>query len=141
MPKAPKYILILISGLLWSGIGLYLIKLAIGWFSLLSIYERYFAIGGGLLLGSAIAYFGFSGLALKNIKRVYQYDKERVCIWAFQKWSTYLLILFMMSLGLFMRSTSFIPKYLLSPMYIGIGTALFLASMNYYQALIKYRRE
>ncbi|MEA3444418.1 MAG: hypothetical protein U9R19_06780 [Bacteroidota bacterium] len=136
MPKVHKYVLILISGLLWSGVGLFLIRLAFGWFSELSSNEIIFALVAGLLLGGAIAYFGFSGLAIKNIDRINQYQ-GKVCVWAFQKWTTYLLIIFMMSLGIFMRNTPFFPKYLLSPIYIGIGSALFFASFHYYRCLIK----
>ena len=137
MPKVHKYFLVLISGLLWTGVGLFLNSLAFKWFTVLSNNEIYFAIGAGLLLGGIIAYFGFSGLAIKNINRINQYQKDKVCVWAFQKWTTYLLIVFMMSLGIFMRNTPYIPKYLLSPMYIGIGSALFFASSHYYLFLIK----
>ncbi len=137
MPRVHKYFLVLISGLLWTGVGLFLIRLAFKWFAELSSNEIYFAIGAGLLLGGIIAYFGFSGLALKNINRINQYQNAKICIWAFQKWTTYLLIVFMMSLGIFMRNTPYIPKYLLSPMYIGIGSALFFASFHYYLFLIK----
>lgn len=137
MPRVHKYFLILLSGLMWTGVGIFLMKLATRWFSELSTLEIYFSIGGGLLLGSIIAYFGFGGLALKNISRINHYQKDRVCIWAFQKWTTYILIIFMMSLGIFMRNTPYIPKFLLCPMYIGIGSALFLASVHYYLFLFK----
>ncbi|HAG15406.1 MAG TPA: hypothetical protein DCG69_02635 [Bacteroidales bacterium] len=140
MPKASKNVLILISGLLWSGVGLFLIRLAFRWVVKLTQSEMILAIFGGLILGSAIAYFGFSGLANKNIERINQYQ-NKVCIWAFQKWSSYILIAFMMSLGIFMRNASFIPKFLLSPLYIGIGFALFLASFRYYIFLFKRNKK
>lgn len=140
MPKASKSVLILISGLLWSGVGLFLIRLAFRWVVKLTQSEMILAIFGGLILGSAIAYFGFSGLANKNIERINQYQ-SKVCIWAFQKWSSYILIAFMMSLGIFMRNASFIPKFLLSPLYIGIGFALFLASFRYYIFLFKRKKK
>ena len=136
MPKVHKNILVIISGLLWTGVGLFLIRLAFRWFAELSTNEIIFAIIAGLLLGSAIAYFGFNGLANKNIDRINQYQ-GKVCIWAFQKWTTYFLIAFMMSLGIFMRNTPYIPKFLLSPIYIGIGFALFVASFRYYRFLFK----
>jgi len=131
MPKVDKNILILISGILWSFVGILLIKIATKWFVLLNNNELFFAIIGGIILGIAISYFGFTNIAKKNIKRINQYS-NKVCIWAFQKWQSYLLIIFMISLGLFMRKTSFIPRILLTPMYIGIGFALFTASFKYY---------
>ena len=78
MPKVHKYYLILISGLMWSGVGILLMKLSSRWFHELSETQLYLAIIGGLILGSIIAYFGFSGLALKNILRIDQYQKEKV---------------------------------------------------------------
>ncbi len=136
MPKVNKNILILISGIMWSGVGIFLNRLAYKWIILLSTNEAIFAIIAGLLLGTAIAYFGFNGLANKNVNRINQYQ-GKVCIWAFQKWTTYFLIIFMMSLGIFMRNTPLIPKFLLSPIYIGIGLALFVASFRYYLFLFK----
>ncbi|MEN8121689.1 MAG: hypothetical protein ABFS35_15160 [Bacteroidota bacterium] len=138
MPKVNKNILIIIAGVLWTSVGILLIRIASNWFHLLSKSEFIFSIIGGLLLGSVISYFGFSNLAKKNIERINLYSNN-VCLWAFQKWQTYFLIIFMIGLGIFMRTTSFIPKFLLTPMYIGIGFALFTASFKYYEFLFKLR--
>jgi hypothetical protein len=131
MTKVNKNTLILISGLIWSSIGILLIKIALKWFILLDKNEIILAIIGGIILGTVISYFGFSSIAKKNIERINMYI-DKVCIFAFQKWQSYLLIIFMISLGLYMRKTSFIPKTILAPMYIGIGFALFTASFKYY---------
>ena len=138
MPKVNKNILILISGILWSGVGILLAKIASKWFYLYSVKQLILMIIGGLALGIVISYFGFSNLAQKNIDRINLY-KEKVCVWAFQKWQSYFLIAFMISLGIFMRSTSMMPKFVLIPMYIGIGFALFTASFKYYVFL--YRKK
>ena len=138
MPKVNKNILILVSGILWSGVGVLLISIASKWFNLLVDKEIIYAIIEGIILGTLISYFGFSNLAEKNIDRINLYS-NKVCIWAFQKWQSYLLIIFMISLGIFMRKTSFVPKILLTPMYIGIGFALFTASFKYYIFLFKLR--
>ncbi|OQX97325.1 MAG: hypothetical protein B6I20_12845 [Bacteroidetes bacterium 4572_117] len=138
MPKVNKNILILISGILWTGVGILLMKIASKWFNLLIGNELIYAIIGGIILGTMISYFGFSNLALKNIERINFY-KDKVCMWAFQKWQSYILIIFMISLGIFMRKSSFMPKFILTPMYIGIGFALFTASFKYYIFLFKLR--
>ena len=139
MPKVHKNILTLISGILWTAVGIFLIKIASRWFILLSQNELIISVIIGILLGTAISYFGFSKLAEKNINRINLY-KENVCIWAFQRWQTYFLIIFMISLGIFMRKASFIPKFILTPMYIGIGFALFSASFKYYIYLLKLNK-
>ncbi len=138
MPRVNKNILILISGLLWTSIGILLINIASRWFELLSQTELILSIIFGILLGTAISYYGFSNLAEKNIKRISLY-KDKVCVWAFQKWQSYFLVIFMISLGIFMRKTSILPKFILTPMYIGIGFALFTASFIYYIFLYKLK--
>jgi len=46
---------------------------------------------------------------------------ERVGIWRFQTWTSYLLIAFMMGFGITMRTTGWIHKKYLAPVYVGIG--------------------
>ena len=140
MPRVGKHILILISGLLWSMVGLMLISIASEWLVDISLAYQVIGVSTSLVSGSAITYFGFSRIAFKNIERINQYQKNRVCIWAFQKWSSYLLIVFMMSLGIFMRNASFIPRLLLLIIYFSIGMALFLSSMAYYRELLQMKK-
>ncbi len=131
-PALHRKWLILLSGIMWSGVGIMLNMFAYRWFSEIGEEKLFFVIPGGLILGLIIALFGFGKMAGKNITRILQYS-ERVCVFAFQRWQTYILIAVMMSMGIFMRTTNIIPKFLLAPMYIGIGTALFLASFHYYR--------
>jgi len=131
-PQVNKKWLIMVSGMMWSGVGLLLIWIASKWFVTFDSWQITLALIVGPLLGLAIAYFGFRNLAKKNADRILAYP-ERVCIFAFQRWQMYILIVVMMSMGIFMRTTSFIPRFLLAPMYIGIGSALFLSSFVYYR--------
>jgi len=135
-PGVDKKYLLLISGVLWSGVGLFLDRLAFGWLLNGDYSYKILYLLTGFLLGAAIHQFGFSKVASKNINRIIGKDKSKVCIFGFQKLSGYLIIIFMMSLGLFMRNTEFIPKNLLSILYLGIGTGLFLSSIKYYIAFI-----
>lgn len=131
-PAVPRTWLILISGILWSGTGILLFWISSKWFALFDSWQMIFALTAGPVLGLVIAWFGFSGLAKKNADRISAYPKK-VCIFAFQRWQMYILIVVMMSMGIFMRNTELIPKFLLAPVYIGIGSALFLASFVYYK--------
>lgn len=139
MPKVHKNVLIITAGILWSGVGVLLNSFAVKWFSLLSQNELIFAISSGVILGIIISYFGFSKLAQKNIDRINLYNNN-VCMWAFQKWQSYILIAFMISLGIFMRKSGLVPKVILTPIYISIGFALFTASFKYYIFLFKFKK-
>ncbi len=131
-PAVSKKWLILISGILWSGTGFLLIGIASKWFALLNSWQVIFAMTAGPVLGLVIAWFGFKNLAHKNANRISAYP-DKVCVFAFQRWQMYFLITFMIGLGIFMRSSGLIPKFLLAPVYIGIGSALFFASFVYYK--------
>jgi len=130
-PGVNRKWLIIVSGVLWTGIGILLNWIASKWFATFNSWQSIVALTAGPVLGLTIAYFGFSKLAHKNSDRILSYS-DNVCVFAFQRWQMYILIVVMMSMGIFMRTTSFIPKYLLAPVYIGIGTALFLSSFVYY---------
>jgi hypothetical protein len=135
-PGVPRKWLLLLSGIVWSGTGVLLSFFAYRWFPELTYIQIVSAVIVGILLGSVIAYFGFSIVAKKNIKRILDYSGI-VCVFAFQEWKSYILIAFMMTMGIYMRTTGIIPKFLLAPMYIGIGLALFLTSFLYYQSFTK----
>ncbi|KAA3663941.1 MAG: hypothetical protein DWQ04_08235 [Chloroflexi bacterium] len=139
-PATNKLWLYAVAGLMWSGVGIFLNKLAYGWLAPLKWLTIVPFVLAGIGLAITIYAFGFSKLAKKNINRIVQINNEKVCIFAFQQWSSYPLVAFMISLGIFLRKYSPIPKPYLAIMYIGIGGSLFLASTHYYQQIIQSQR-
>ena len=134
-PAVKKVWLYALSGVMWSGVGLFLCSLTIEWFRPVKPVYIFFSVLVGCTLAFLIFRFGFSGFALRNIKRIELVPNEKVCLFAFQKWTNYPLVLFMISLGIFLRKYSPIPKPWLGVMYIGIGGSLFLASFHYYSKI------
>lgn len=116
-----------------------LMALAARWLKLVLFYQLLLLILAGMALATAICKFGFSKMALKNIRRIEGYLQERVCLFAFQKWSSYPLILFMVMLGIYLRIYSPIPKPLLAILYTGIGGGLFLSSIHYYFKVLQVK--
>ena len=133
-PAVHRKSLIQISELMWSGVGIFLNILVFGWFKNLNNTQILLSILIGLFAEWVIHSFGFGNLAIKNVNRILAYPKH-ACIFAFQEWKSYILIAIMMIIGILMRTTSLLPKYLLAPMFIGIGIALFLVSFKYYRNL------
>ena len=134
-PSVNKKCLILISGIMWSGVGVLLNWIASKWLPAFEQWQIIFTYSLGLVMGLIISSFGFSKLAKKNSDRIMKYP-EKVCVFGFQRWQMYILIVIMMSMGFFMRTTSFLPKYLLAPVYVAIGLALFISSFVYYKKLL-----
>jgi hypothetical protein len=93
----------LTAGIMWSGVGIMLVAFATGWLSHVHSWVVLLLILAGLLLASAIYFFGFSKLASSNIQRIIKIPKERVCLFAFQKWSSYPLVLVMIAMGIYLR--------------------------------------
>lgn len=133
VPALPKIWLIIIAGLAWSSIGLFLNLTAFAWLPPLSDSQTPILIGLGLLLAFAIGIIGFSMLAKKNIHRI-QRLPDKACVFAFQEWTSYPLVAVMITMGIFLRNSA-IPKTLLAPIYIGIGGGLIIASLHYYHTV------
>jgi hypothetical protein len=131
-PAINRKYLFIISGLLWTAVGLMLLRFAYSW--LLNVGEGQ-CIGFGVLgmaLGVTISVFGLSKIARKNIKRIHRLP-EKPCLFAFQAWKNYLTIALMISMGIFLRTHSFLPKPYLAIVYIAMGSALVFASRSYFQ--------
>lgn len=138
-PAVDRRWLILTAGLMWSAVGVFLCWLAIGWWISVEVRGALLLAFCGCILGLTIYRLGFSRLADKNIRCIKAYQKTKVCIFAFQEWTSYPLIIFMISLGIFLRKFSPIPKPYLGVMYLGIGVSLFLASLYYYRRISSSR--
>ena len=104
------------------------------WLSPLSLAKACLYAGVGFCLAVGIHLF-FSRMANKNISRIGNLP-SRPCLFAFQAWTNYPLVAFMVAMGLTLR-TSPIPKPLLAVLYAGIGGGLFLASLRYFKHLVK----
>lgn len=128
----------LLAGLMWSGVGIMLGTFAYQWLKSLPTLPLLLLALTGLLLASLIYIFGFSKLAKKNIHRIQRLSGKRHSIFSFQRWTSYPLVIVMVSLGIYLRKYSPIPKPVLGAMYIGIGGGLFSSSMHYYTHLWKH---
>lgn len=135
-PGASKFWLIFLSGVMWSGVGILLNSYAYRWLIVLNFAEASLYLLGGLVLGSGIYAWGFSRLAESNIQRIDMITSDKPCIFAFQKWTNYPLVIFMVSLGIILRKFSPIPKPWLAVLYSGIGLSLLISSFHYYRKLI-----
>lgn len=136
-PALPRSWIHTLAGLAWSGVGLMLGRWAAVWLPGYPSPTAALAAGVGLLLAALISLF-FSFMARKNIVRINQLP-EKACLFAFQKWSSYPLVAFMITLGLLLRHSE-LPRNLLAILYLGIGGGLLLASRHYFINLINEGR-
>jgi hypothetical protein len=129
-PAVPREWLLVIAGLMWSGVSLLLLNYALTWLSH-PVSGINILLGTlGVIISIAANYYQFSKLARKNIDRILALN-SRACLFAFQAWKGYIIIAVMISGGILLRS-SVLPKPYLAVVYAAIGGALLQASLNYY---------
>ncbi len=92
----------------------------------------------GVILAFAAYRLIFIRTVQKNIDRITEMS-EKSCIFAFQSWKSYTIIIVMVTIGLILRHSS-IPENYLAVIRIAMGGALFLSSIHYYAAFVRILR-
>ena len=134
-PAVDKKILIALSGITWSIVGIALCRLAVIWLSETgSSMIVQFGLAG-LTLAFLIYFFGFSKIVDRNTERILS-KSGKVCVFAFQAWKSYLIVVVMIGMGIALRNSP-LPRDYLSIIYIGFGGAMILSSVRYYRVFIQ----
>ena len=133
-PGVSKNVLLLIAGILWIGTGIMLDALSYSWLRAEDLYDALVFSIVGFICALVIHHFGFLRIVDRNLDRILPMEGRR-CIFSFMPWKSYVLIIVMVLIGVFLRHSP-IPKLYLSVLYIGIGTALILSSVRYLRHLI-----
>jgi hypothetical protein len=135
-PTVDRKALLFLAGVVWTAVGLVLCTMAVYW--LVTTRGNWILpLTAGIVVGVFIYYFGFSRLVKKNKARIYMQapGKSQICLFAFQSWQSYFIIIVMMALGNILRHLS-ISRLCLVPIYLAIGIGLFLASLHYYSTAL-----
>lgn len=75
--------------------------------------------------------FIFSKLSSKHAKRIIKSELQRRCPFAFFDVKSYVIMIFMISLSIYLKSLNIINLNYLGSFYVGIGIALFLGGVLY----------
>jgi hypothetical protein len=134
-PAVDKKYLVFIAGLMWCGVGIMLISFAVSWLYQFKGNGTIFYYSAGFIAAIPIHFWGFLGLAEKNINRILPLRGKR-CLFSFITWKSYIIVIIMISMGITLRHSS-IPKQYLSILYNGIGLGLFLSGVVYLRQAFK----
>ena len=116
---------LLLAAILWTGIGILL--LTKGSYRIVQVTEYQVAIVmTALIAGTLKSYFILDRSARKSIERILNF-KDGTCLGAVYSIKTWLLVVFMMGMGIFLRNSS-LPLSLLCFIYFTIGWALLFSS-------------
>ena len=116
-------------------VGIMLLTLAYTWLHRSHSYYVFLFAGAGFASALVIHHFGFLKIVDKNLGRILPMEGKK-CVFAFMPWKSYLIVIVMVNLGIFLRHSP-IPKTYLSVVYVGIGLSLILSSIRYFRVLIK----
>ena len=92
-----------------------------------------------IVLGLIVYSFGFSRIVRKNLDRIGG-KPETACLFGFQGWRSYFLILTMMLMGYALRHLP-VPKDIAAVIYFTMGSALCLGSLLYFREFSAERGE
>ena len=114
---------LLLGALIWSLVGLFLL---INGFVLVSLQNHLWYVLAGMALGSIKSFCILDRVARKNLRRIKEFE-DKVCIGSVYSWKTWFLVLAMILLGRFLRTTV-LPGEAVGFIYSAVGWALMLSS-------------
>lgn len=129
-PAVPQRWLLLIAGIMWTGVGAMLCLRSLDWFHALHNHSGYFFGAAGIALAFVAYRFMLAKAARKNITRI-SLLPQRAGIFSFTPWKGYMMIAIMMTAGITLRHSS-IPRQDLAPFYLAMGGALILGSLEFF---------
>lgn len=138
--KIKKEKLLIVAGVIWAIAGANILRIGIGSFAPSLEGKNPLAllwmipVSLMILLGFMMM---FRKVVKRNTKRILSYS-EKKSVFAFFDLKGYLLMFFMMGLGITLRSVNLLPAAFFAVFYTGLGTALLLAGIffvkNYFSA-------
>ncbi|MCL2882328.1 MAG: hypothetical protein FWF45_05510 [Coriobacteriia bacterium] len=127
-------ILLIIGGALWAIAG---INIAIiGLRCCLQIHQWWVYLAA-IPVFVIFRYVIFGPVGKKYAKRITGFTEEKVAVWHVYSIAGYLIMVFMMALGITLRVEHLVPTWSIAFFYLGLGLALLLASWPYFA---EYRR-
>lgn len=130
--------LLLIAAIVWAVAGINI--LIIG----LREYAPYWSWVNVLLSIAIFAVFQtfiFGRLVKKHTLRITGYTEETEYFWKFFDLKSFIIMAFMITLGVILRNTPAVPRVFIAVFYTGIGSSLLLAGILFGRNYIGVRRE
>jgi hypothetical protein len=134
-PAVRRSTLIRSAAVVWAAVGGYLSVRAVLWFRASTRPILPLALLA-LVLGFVKGQFIFAKIARRNIERIGELSphKDKICVFAFQAYESYAIIIGMMGLGIALRHSS-LDRVILAVIYLAIGSALVYGSGPYWRGV------
>ena len=133
-----KQTLILIAGIVWAIAGFNIVRIG------LVAYQGNFTWWRALLSVAVYAVFQifiFGKMVGKHTNRILQYEEERHNFFRFFDTKSYLIMVFMMTLGIGLRVSGVVPNGFIAYFYTGLGASLLTAGVLFIVRYVRVRAE
>ena len=137
-PAAPVGIHLLLAALTWCTVGGVLLVLGSTWTLRWDSAWAIPALALAITLGLLKAWLVMRRIAQRTVARILERGGGR-CVFSFIGWPSWLLVLVMIALGRWLRSSA-LPLPLVGLLYAWVGTALAAGSLVAWGALLRRRR-
>lgn len=130
-PGTSRRNLLFIAALVWTFSGVMLFTQGI---LMMGLHSDFFIVRMALsLIGGTLFYMAmFSQLSKNHVARIIYLTNDRPCIFSFFNLRSYLMMIFMISFGVFLRKSGIVPLFYLSILYVTMGIPLFVSSFRFY---------
>ena len=134
--KVKKNTLLLIACFVWTAAGFNILRIGI------MAYASYLSLLN-IILSAAVfgifQYFIFGRLVKKHTKRISDYEEEKHFFLKFFDLKSFIIMAFMMTGGIYLRTSGLGPERFIAVFYSGLGASLLLAGIlfgrNYFKSL------
>lgn len=139
IPKVSRRTLLLFAGVLWVFAGSKILALGVpamlgNWTSPIP------TIAASAVVFALFARFVFGPLYFKHRTRIVTQEADRSNMFSFFDVRGYLVMFFMMALGIVLRRLGFIPPLYLGTFYVGLGSALLMGGLFFLKGFLIYHR-
>ncbi|MBK5211858.1 MAG: hypothetical protein JJE36_06080 [Coriobacteriia bacterium] len=126
--KVKKNYLILIAGIVWMIAGVNILR--IGAQASHGIWHVV-NVTIALVVFCLFFFFIFGRMVKKHTDRIRDYKEHRVWVFKFFDVQSYVIMVFMITLGITVRSFKLMPERWIAMFYVGLGSALIAAGVGF----------
>ena len=137
-PGIPKRGLLFMATLVWGFVSYRIITIGLeDIFKNTPIYWVF--ILAGVLLSIPFFRFFFLRISNKHIKRMLNAKSEWPCLFSFFDVKSYLIMAFMIALGITLQKIKIVPLLYIGTFYISLGLSLFFSALHYLVSGVWYK--
>lgn len=118
-----------LNGIIWLVAGVNVVRIGVLTWAALDGASAWLIVGCMLTL--AAFSMMFVKMVFKNVRRIHQFPPERRKVWNCMPLKSFLIMAFMIALGVTMRNMPQVPREFIAFFYVGLGTALSVAGVVY----------